>query len=104
MRSGSLSSAANPQVSPFTRGFLNAWFDKVGSLEISQAADDETLRQLITRRERTQKGSQSRLTNDRLLASWSGESGTRRLTYRWEQVNRIVQDLHDGLEADSAAA
>jgi Family of unknown function (DUF6361) len=95
---------ANPQVSLFTRGFLNAWFDKVGSLEISQAADDETLRQLITRRERTQKGSQSRLTNDRLLASCSGESGTRRLTYRWEQVNRIVQDLHDGLEEDSAAA
>ncbi len=95
--------AVNPQVRPVTRAFLSAWFGRVCNLEIHRAADDEALRQLIARRERTQKGSQSRLTNDRLLASWSGQSGTRRLTYRWDQVNRIIQDLHDGLEAASAA-
>jgi len=96
--------AVNPQVRPATRRFLSTWFDRVCNLEIQQAADDQALRQLIGRRERAQKGSQSRLTNDRLLASWSGQSGTRRLTYRWDQVNRIIQDLHDGLEAASAAA
>jgi hypothetical protein len=94
--------AKNPQVGPVTRAFLTAWFDKVCSLEIGQAADDEALRQLISDRERFKKRGQSRLTNDKLLASWSGEAGTRRLTYRWEQVNRIVQDLHDGLGAASA--
>src|ERR1017187_3557634 len=96
--------AVNPQVRPVTRTFLSTWFDRVCSLEIHGAADDEALRQMVARRERAQKGSQSRLTNDRLLASWSGQSGTRRLTYRWAQVNRIVQDLHDGLEAANAAA
>ena len=95
--------AVNPQVRPVTRAFLSTWFDRVCGLEIRQAAADEALRQLIARRERAQKGSQSRLTNDRLLAAWSGQSGTRRLTYRWDQVNRIIQDLHDGLEAASAA-
>ena len=89
---------------PVTRAFLSTWFDRVCRLEIHQAADDEALRQLIARRERAQKGSQSRLTNDRLLAAWSGQSGTRRLTYRWDQVNRIIRDLHDGLEAASAAS
>jgi hypothetical protein len=96
--------AVNPQVRPVTRAFLTMWFNRVCSLEVDQAADEKALRQLIGRRERTQKGSQSRLTNERLLASWSGESGTRRLTYRWNQVNRLVQDLHDGLEAASAAS
>jgi hypothetical protein len=95
--------AVNPQVRPATRRFLSTWFDRVCGLELRQAADDEELRQLIARRERAQKGSQSRLANDRLLAAWSGQSGTRRLTYRWDQVNRIIQDLHDGLEAASAA-
>jgi len=95
--------AVNPQVRPVTHGFLSTWFDRVCGLELRQAAADEALRQLIARRERAQKGSQSRLTNDRLLAAWSGQSGTRRLTYRWDQVNRIIQDLHDGLEAASAA-
>ena len=89
---------------PATRAFLTTWFNPVCSLEVHRAADDEALRQLIGRRERAQKGSQSRLTNERLLASWSGESGTRRLTYRWSQVNRLVQDLHNGLEAASATA
>jgi hypothetical protein len=96
--------AMNPQVRPVTRAFLSTWFDRVCRLEIQQAADDQALRQLIARRERTQKGSQSRLTNDRLLAAWSGQSGTRRLTYRWDQVIRIIRDLHDGLEAAGAAS
>jgi hypothetical protein len=95
--------AVNPQVRPVARAFLSTWFDRVCGLELRQAADDEALRHLIARRERAQKGSQSRLTNPRLLAAWSGQSGTRRLTYRWDQANRIIQDLHDGLEAASAA-
>jgi hypothetical protein len=86
-------------VRPVTRDFLSTWFNRVCSLELGQVADDRALRQLIGYRERAQKGSRSRLTNDRLLASWSGESGTGRLAYRWDQVNRLVQDLHDGLEA-----
>jgi hypothetical protein len=93
----------NPQVRPVTRAFLSTWFDRVCGLELRQADDDDALRQLVAGQERAQKRSQSRLTNDRLLAAWSGQSGTGRLTYRWGQANRIIQDLHDGLEAASAA-
>lgn len=96
--------AMNPQVRPVTRKFLSTWFDRVCRLEIHQAADDEALRQLVADRESAQKGSQSRLANPRLLAAWSGQSGTRRLTYRWDQANRIIQDLHDGLEAAGATS
>jgi hypothetical protein len=96
--------AVNPLVRPATRSFLTTWFDRVCQLEIDGAADDRELRRLVADRERRQKGNQSRLTNVRLLAGWSGEAGTRRLTYRWDQVNGIVQDLHDGLEASHAPA
>jgi hypothetical protein len=92
----------NPLVRPATRSFLSTWFDRVCNLEIEAAADNSALRRLVGDRERKQKGNQSRLTNDRLVASWSGEAGTRRLNYRWNQVNRVVQDLHDGLEASNA--
>ena len=96
--------AVNPLVRPQTRAFLTAWFERVCTLDIDNAADDRALRKLVADRERRQKGNQSRLTNPRLLASWSGEAGTRRLTYRWDQVNRVVQDLHDGLETTHASA
>jgi hypothetical protein len=85
-----------------TQQFLKAWFEPVCRLSVDDAADDEGLRRLVRNRE-LRKGTQSRLTNDRLLASWSGEAGTRRLTFRWSQVNRILQDLHIGLEAAHAA-
>ena len=61
--------AVNPQVRPATRAFLTMWFSRVCSLEVDRASDDEVLRQLIGRRERTQKGGQFRLTNDRLLGA-----------------------------------
>lgn len=94
----------NPAVRPATQRFLDLWFDWVCRLDLDGAADDPALRGLVASRERAQKGAQSRLVNRRLLASWSGQAGTGRLTYRWAQVNRMVQDLHDGLEAAHAAA
>jgi Family of unknown function (DUF6361) len=94
----------NPTVRPATHRFLDLWFDWVCRLDLDGAADDRALRGLVASRERLQKGTQSRLVNDRLLASWSGQAGTGRLTYRWAQVNRMLQDLHDGLETAHAAA
>jgi hypothetical protein len=94
--------ATNPLVTPPTQQFLKAWFEPVCRLSVDDAADNEELRRLVRNRE-LRKDTQSRLTNDRLLASWSGEAGTRRLTFRWSQVNRILQDLHIGLEVAHAA-
>lgn len=95
--------AVNPGVRQGTRRFLRDWLEQVVSLDNDHAADDTVLRRMVAEQERRQKGSQSRLVNPRLLAAWSGEAGTGRLTFRWRQVNRILQDLHDGLEASRAA-
>ena len=44
------------------------------------------------------KGAQSRLKNEKMLAAWSGASGTGRLTYRWGTVKVIVNDIMRGLD------
>jgi len=36
--------------------------------------------------------------NDKMLAAWSGASGTGELTYRWRTVRRIVNDIVSGLD------
>jgi len=96
--------SVNPRVGLPTRAFLETWFACLTRGEAVQTADNESLRRLTTDRERRQKGSQSRLVNERLLKAWSGASGIGALTYRWTQVNQILQDLHDGLERVDAAA
>lgn len=96
--------SVNPGVRPNTRRFLETWFERVVSLEIENPGTDTGLRRLIADQERRQKGNQSRLINPRLLASWSGEAGTGRLTFRWRQANRILQDIHDGLRVSRVAS
>ena len=96
--------SVNPGVRHGTRRFLEAWFERVVSLEIDDPSVDASLRRLVADQERRQKGSQSRLVNPRLLATWSGEAGTGRLIFRWRQVNRILQDLHAGLELSDAGS
>ena len=96
--------SVNPRVGATTQSFLTTWFAAVCGLQLDHVCDDASLRKMVENRERKQKGTQSRLTNDRLLASWSGAAGTARLTYRWTQVDRLMQDLHDGLEAADAGS
>jgi hypothetical protein len=91
---------ANPRVAP-TRGFVDTWLDAVIDGTARTVADSEGLRRLVAGREQTQKKAQSRLTNERLLRTWSGGSGSAQLTYRWTQVRGIVRDLHDGVTRDA---
>lgn len=86
------------------RAFVNEWLDAVFDGKAANAEADAALRRLVGDRERAVKLAQSRLINDRLLRTWSGDSGTRRLTFRWTQVRRIVLDVHRGLETDDAAS
>jgi len=90
--------SARATVPPATRQFVEAWIDT-----LNRGADpltDRDARQLIENRER-RKGAQSRLHNDKLLAVWSGASGTGGLTYRWFNVKGIVTDIKRGLDAGS---
>lgn len=87
----------NPRVAHLTRSFLTRWFDYVTSGPVTDIRQHKDMRKLVARQERAQKGPQSRLVNDRLLASWSGGSGVGRLWYRWPQVKRLALDVHAGL-------
>jgi hypothetical protein len=93
----------NPRIGVQTRLFVDAWIDAARDGRAERCADDDQLRRLVAERERRQKGAkQSRLENPRLLPTWSGQSGTGRLDYRWGTVRRIVTDVFEGL--DRAAA
>jgi hypothetical protein len=91
----------NPHVAAGSRRFVDDWLD----LTISFPEDLQGSRQsreFIGRREASHKRSQARLTNEKLLASWQGSSGAGALVFRWPQIQRILGDLHDGLERTDA--
>lgn len=94
---------ANARMGPSTRLFIDTWLNAVAAGEANTVADNAPLRELVATRERRQKKAQSRLTNDRLLRTWSGESGSAQLTYRWPRVRRVVTDVREGEERDARA-
>ncbi|GIJ06971.1 DUF6361 family protein [Micromonospora andamanensis] len=92
----------NPRIATnaAARRFVERWLDAVTSGAAGDAAIEPSLRALVAERERSVKKVQSRLVNDKLLRTWSGASGSRRLVFRWPQVRRILADIHDGCAAD----
>ncbi len=84
-----------------TRDFLDRWArllaDGPQGMAASQAARD-----LIRCREIQHKRGQARLANKKRLGEWRGEAGTRRLVFRWPQVQRMLTDIADGLDQPQA--
>lgn len=83
-------------VTPRTRAFVDSWIDfavgpKTATIKTSSLAEA-----LVCNRERALKRKQARVDNARARDVWNGESGTRRLTYRWEVTKRLLQDVHQG--------
>lgn len=93
----------NPRVNARTRIFVDAWVDAIVDERVVSGVTDGSLRQLVADREKAIKRAQSRLVNDKLLLTWSGESGSGRLTYRWPVVRRIVTDIWEPRSADAGA-
>lgn len=86
-----------PRISPATRLFVENWVDAVRSQDCHTLASAPAPRRLVADREFQNKRAQSRLCNDKLLATWRGASGTTPLVYRWFQAHRIVTDIFEGL-------
>jgi hypothetical protein len=86
------------------RRFITDWLDVFVCGTVEGIADDASLRQLVSERERAVKGPQSRLRNEKLLRNWAGASGSRRLAYRWGNVATLIHDIHAGLEVTGAGA
>lgn len=74
------------------REFVHTW-KQIAQGDPSSIADDSAARQLVEWRERRLKGTQSRFANSSRLGAWSGASGTRPLSYRWNQARSHLQDL-----------
>jgi hypothetical protein len=91
----------NPRVAGASRRFVDDWLDLV-TATTDDLVSSVASRDFIARREASHKRSQARLRNQRLLASWQGASGAGALVFRWPQVQRIVLDIHEGLERADA--
>ncbi|QIX27213.1 hypothetical protein ncot_11835 [Nocardioides sp. JQ2195] len=94
-----ITKGSNPNIQRRAQEFVNSWVN--GLRTATDTADDSVLRALVEEREK-RKGAQSRLKNEKMLAAWSGESGTGRLTYRWGTVKTIVNDIQNGLDRAGA--
>jgi hypothetical protein len=94
----------NPRIqgNPRARLFISTWLAALSDL--TEVADRADLRALVREREVSIKGPQSRLRNDKLLRTWAGASGSRRLDFRWPNVRTIVADIHAGAEDLDARA
>lgn len=99
----------NARVSVVTRNSVTQWSELIldGSAARGLEADSRA-RALVAQRERRLKGNQSRLVNDKLLGQWGGTGGMAApdptdpwpvggLSYRWPNVQRLVNDIYEGV-------
>lgn len=89
----------NPNVAARSQTFVNGWIQLLR--QDADPSSDASMRQLVRERE-MRKGAQSRLRNEKMLAAWSGASGTGLMTYRWGTVKGLVNDIVDGLNRAGA--
>ena len=88
----------NPRIPFPTVDFINDWTDIALRADgIDTLIGARAARDLAHHRERRLKRTQARLDNPRALEMWSGAAGAQQLTYRWRQVQTIVQDVLRGL-------
>ncbi len=88
---------AKSRVSTETQMFVGEWFNVCKSSDLSKLSSNARAHELIQLREKSMKRSQSRFTNERLLKEWGGRSGTQRLSFRWGQIQVLLNDIDQGL-------
>src|SRR5690606_16920498 len=92
-----MASHPSHRITPGTRDFFSRWLAEVQQ-DPHSIASRPAARELVRRREIMLKGGRSRFSNLRTREErWSGHAGTGRIDYRWFQVRRLLNDLHDGL-------
>lgn len=91
-----LTSGRDYRITPRTRHFVESWIELVQKSP-EELLENKRARELVRDREISLKGPRSRFKNRRALEQWSGDSGTRRLVYRWYNVKVLLKDLHQGM-------
>lgn len=93
----------NPRIKEPTKRFVKDWWDLVLNHTPASLIDLQEARRLIRQRERDIKPKPLvRIGNPRARESWSGNSGSGQMDFRWNSARRFLTDIFDGLEADDA--
>jgi len=79
-----------------TQRFVKSWIELV-QRSPRELLENKRARELVRDREISLKGPRSRFKNRRAREQWSGDSGTRRLVYRWHNVKVLLKDIHQGM-------
>jgi hypothetical protein len=90
------SRCSNHRISSGVRCFVERWHELACDLE-GDVANDLSADKLVQERERSLKRTRSRFDNRTALNQWGGESGARRMDFRWPTVRQFMADLHRGL-------
>jgi len=79
--------------------FVEEWIQIVKDRKkIKKICDSDRARRLVYNREISIKRNRSRLKNPQMLIQWSGASAAGALDFRWKFVQRIVNDILNGLK------
>lgn len=81
------------RVPPPTERFVNRWLDLSLKGDPESLVRSKSARDLILDREKRIKRGRARLIHESALRLWGGDAGTSRLSYRWDNVRRIVGDV-----------
>ena len=78
-----------------TRRFVDDWIDLTSSASsLSDVADAQSARRLVTNQEHAVKPGRARVGNARSTENWEGSSGSSQLDYRWNRpVRAVVNDI-----------
>jgi hypothetical protein len=77
-----------------TQSFVEQWLDlSLSAPSLESLMDNESVRQVIVKRERQLKKARARIGNSRALEEWNGNSGAARVNYRWPVARDIVDDI-----------
>ena len=82
----------NHRIRDRTRRFVHSWCELIGE-NGGDITDLQVARDLVRKRERSLKHSQSRFDNRTVLDKWGGRSGADRLDFRWREANSHIRDL-----------
>ena len=88
------------RIPSLTQSFVEQWLEVTLSAPgLASLIDNESVRQVIVKRERHLKKARARIGNSHALEEWNGNSGTARLSYRWPVARNIIDDIVKAQEA-----
>ncbi|MCD4783943.1 MAG: DUF6361 family protein [Candidatus Eremiobacteraeota bacterium] len=87
------------KIPPKTQTFVKMWYKNIFEIKkLILIPENKDARELISHREKQLKRNRARLQNPRALDMWNGSAGNNQLDFRWRTVEKIVQDILNGLK------